>query len=407
MERKLLFEIKNKTNLALILLLSVSAFLIIVSLSNIIFANQADEGYYLHYAKYISDNGIAHLPELFKFYLGDKANWAYPNPFRIGFIIISALFVKVFGNSFFSLSLLSIFSFFAFLLTNFHFIKKYFNERIALLTVALLAFSPLNMAMARRALMDSTSNLFICLAVWLFLDSLKEYRFLKTLLFVLVYSAAILIRENSMLLSIFFLAYIFFRSNVLKANKARTIDMLSSTLIPFLAVGIIYILAAGGVSQVITTAKIILSSPKTNLYAINFGSGPWFRYLIDFMLLSPWVLLLFIGFIFYYSMKDKEQEEVNYLLFFFLSSIIIFSFFTKNIRYLIFLDMPMRLFAILMLNELIKRIFRDRSASILIILVMAIVCFDYANFYVLFIHQGIYDPVSYWLLQAQHIIRWK
>jgi len=407
MERKLLFEIKNRTNLALILLISISVFFIIKSLANIIFANQADEGYYLYYAKSISDNGITHFPDLFKFYLGDKANWVYPSPLRIGFITISSLFAKIFGNSFISLSLLSLFSFVVFLIVNFHFIKKYFSEKIALLSVALLAFSPINMAMARRALMDSTANLFICLAVWLFLDSLKEDRLLKKILFVLAYSAAILIRENSALLSIFFLAYILIRSSIIRENKARIADILTTTFIPFIIVGIAYIVAAGGVSQVANTARIILNSPKTNLYAINFGSGPWFRYLIDFMLLSPWVLILFIGFIFYYIMKDKGQEEVNYLLFFFLSSIIIFSFFTKNIRYLIFLDMPLRLSAILMLNELTKRIFKDRFFVALFIIVLLVSLSDYRSFDYLFVKNGIYDPVSCWLLQASRIIPWK
>jgi len=406
MERKSLLNLENKTLLILILVICILFCLLSMSMSNITFASKADEGYYLSYASYIANNGLSSFPKLFKFYLENKENWVYPNPLRIGFIILSALFVKIFGNSFFSLSLLSLFSFYTFLLISFYFIRKYFDEKIALLALILLAFSPLNMAMARRALMDATFNLFMTSSIWLFFESLKERKNIKTILFVLIYASTILIKENSVLLSFIFVFYIFIHRKLFR-TPIKLMDFLNVTLFPFAIVGSLYVIMAGGIHQAINTIGIILNSPQSNQYAILFGSGPWFRYLIDFMLLSPWVFILSLGFFFFYFTKEEWQEKIFYLLTISVGLVILLNFFTKNVRYLIALDMPLRLFAVLMLSELTKRIFKKNWFSVLIISVIVIAFFDFSNFYNLFVKHSIYDPITYWLLAIQHIIPYK
>jgi len=392
--------------LALLFIFAVSFTAISFGFKNLKFAANADEGYYLKYAAYIGDKGVSGFPDLFRDYTENQQNWLFPNPLRIGFIILSSIWLNIFGYSFLNLAYLSLFCFYAFLFACFYFVKKYFGKNSALLFTVLLAFSPLNMAMARRALMDSCSNLFMVLSVWLFFDTLRENKIFKTALFILVYSFTILVKESSVLLSIFFIFYILIRRGVFK-KPVRPRDFLAATLLPFGIVGIVYVIAAGGMSYVMDTAEIIIKSPQTNQYAIMFGSGPWFSYIIDWILLSPWVAVLAIAFPLYYITKDEWEEAIFYLILFSITLIFLFSFFTKNIRYLIILDMPIRLFAILMLNELRLRIFKDKAFIMLVFIVIAVSFSDYSNFYNLFVRHDIYDPVTQWLLQAQHIIPWK
>lgn len=385
------------------LIILISFFLIFSSFKYLRFAERVDEGYYLKYATYINNNGIGKFPDLFKDYIENKDNWLFPSPLRIGFILLSAVSMKIFGNTFFSLSLLSFVSYLAFLIVSFYFTRKYFDEKIALLLTILLAFSPLNMAMARRALMDSTANLFYILSIWLFFDLLNKKSNLKYIIFVFIFSFSILVKETAALFSLVFILYMFFYRYSLK-GPINLKDILSVTVFPYAIVGLVYMSFAGGGSYILDIAKIILTSPKTNQYAIFYGSGPWFRYLIDFMLLSPWVLILSVGFIFYYLTSREFDSRILYFLIILVSILSIFNIFTKNIRYVIMLDMPMRLFAIVMLKNIFEAKIPKYSTIITAVIVITISIFDYINFNNLFVRQGIYDPVSFHLLRGKHLI---
>ena len=50
----------------------------------------------------------------------------------------------------------------------------------------------------------------------------------------------------------------------------------------------IYSLAQRTTVTTIAAASHAFLSPATNEYAIRYGSGAWFRYPIDELLMSPW-----------------------------------------------------------------------------------------------------------------------
>ncbi|MCX5704328.1 MAG: glycosyltransferase family 39 protein [Candidatus Omnitrophica bacterium] len=386
-----------------LLIVTLSLSLLSLNLKNIIFGERVDEGYYLAYANHISHKGIGGYADLFSSYLGNQKNWLFPNPLRAGFILLSSLFVTIFGSDFFSLTYLSLFSYCILLFICFYFTRKYFDEKIAVLFTLLLAFSPLNMAMARRALIESTLNLFSILSIWLFFGLLKNRSNWKYILFISVYSFTILVKETAVLLSSIFVIYLIFHKFVFKKGVYLK-DFLSTTLIPFAIAGFIYINLAGSLSNVIGTVKIVLASPETNQYAILFGSGPWFRYIIDYIILSPWVAILCIGFIFYYLLSKEYDEKTVYFLLVLIVPFLLFNIFTKNIRYVMILDVPMRLFSVLILKKLAEYKFPKYAFILIITLVITLSIFDYLNFRSLFLREGIYDPVSFLLLRAKHII---
>jgi 4-amino-4-deoxy-L-arabinose transferase-like glycosyltransferase len=385
-----------------LIIAAVSCFIVISTFKGMQFAPQADEGYYFKYASHILHNGLGGFPLLFKDYTEDQQNWLFPNPLRIGYIALAAVWFYIFGTSFASLAYLSLFCFAGFLLISFYFIKKYFDGKTALLCGTLLAFSPLGMAMARRALTESAVNFLMTLSVWLFWGMIREAKTRKTVLFVLVYAFTVLVKETGALLSVFFVVYMLLRRYVFKA-PVRLSVILSATLFPALIVAAAYALASSDMSRVAAIIRIVLFSPKTNQYAILLGSGLWFRYLIDFMMLSPWVCILAIGFFVRYLAGSEYKEPCLYFIAYAAAFVFFANFFTKNIRYINFIDMPMRLFAVLMLSDIIKRHFKKHGFAVLAILVILISLQDYANFYDLFLRKGIYDPVTFNILQGRLI----
>ncbi|MBU1868595.1 glycosyltransferase family 39 protein, partial [Patescibacteria group bacterium] len=311
MERKY-FEKMNfgKHNLLFLLIFSIAVILLSFTYKNIVFNLAADEGLYLKYSTEVGQNGISAFKGMFKDYLSNPQNRITQNPLRVGYIILSSLWLRFFGYSISNLAYLSLFSYCIFLLLGFCFARKYLQPELAVIFILLLAFSPINMAMARRALIDSTFNLFIFSSIWLFFENIKKRNTLKTSIFIALYSFTILIKEGAAILSVFFVLYIFIRKLTTKAD-IRLTDILSVTIVPFMIAGFGYVILIGDLSLFFSVAKSVVTSPGVNAYAVYFCSGPWFRYLIDFIVLSPWVFILAVGFIFYYITGNEIREEIN------------------------------------------------------------------------------------------------
>ncbi len=402
MERRLLSSfLTDKRTFLFFVLLLVSFALIQPTLQSVEFRILADEGFYLRYGTYIGDHGIEGFKKLFELYTQDPSN-QFPNPLRIGFILLSVFWLKAFGYSFLGLAHLSLFSFLVFLCVSFYFSSKYFDKDTGLCYAVLLAFSTLALAMARRALSESTIQLFVALSLWMFWSLIQERSPLKYVGFILAFSLAILMKETNILLSLIFAIYLLLRKLLFK-KEVRLMDFLSVSVFPFLIVGITYLFVAG-LANTLQTIGIILHSPKTNPHAIAFGQGPWYRYIIDFMLLSPWVVLCSIGFIFSYLLSDRRGELQALFLVFAMLGFVLFNFFTKNVRYVMMLDIPIRLFTVLLLKEIVSQRVARHATAVLTLLILWIALSDYVNFYTLFLEQGIYDPISHVLLKSKRFI---
>jgi 4-amino-4-deoxy-L-arabinose transferase-like glycosyltransferase len=365
----------------------------------------ADEGYYLKYASAIANKGLSEFRNLFTDYVGHEENWVFPNPLRVGLIFISAIWCRIFGNSFVALAYLSFLSYLLLIIINYLFCSKIFGRDKATLLAFLVAFSPLNMAMSRRALSDSLTTLFLLMSIWLFLDMIdRDNSVVKKIIFVLIFSFTILIKETSALLVIPFFVFMIIYQSKFK-GKIRLSDFLYLLVYPAIIVSVIYLISAGSIFKIIEVGRVVSTAVKTNSYAILYGSGSGLRYIIDYLLLSPWVLILTVGYLFYMILHfdDSEISEV-YFSIVLLVSLFMFSFLTKNIRYIMVLDLPLRLFSILMLKKLFEKRFSKHAVILLVFSVLAICVFDYFNFEYLFLKRDIYDPVTFLLLEAKHII---
>lgn len=387
-----------------------AAFIICLSLSllsagfrKITFYPLADEGYYFKYAVYISEHGFSGFNALFNAYLANARDWVFPSPLRIAYISFSALWLKAFGAAFINLAYFSLFCFALFLMVNFYFSSRYMGYRLSLLLLILLSFSPLNLSMSRRCLAESCLLLFSSSALWLFLEALRKRSTGKLLAFAVIYSLSVLVKESAFLLLIFFAAcHLWLRYFVKRAVPLKEIFWIY--LAPCLILTALY-LKLGVLAQILPMAKIILESPGLNPYAVIFGSGSWLRYIIDYLLLSPAVALLAIAFIIVSCVRDDLRREwVWFFLLYFGINFAIFNFFTKNLRYVMMLDLPLRIFALLMLEEITRRFFPQKQVLAMFILVAAIAASGYLRFNHFFVAQGIYDPVSFFLLKAERII---
>lgn len=368
----------------------------------------ADEGYYFMYAKAIKDKGLGQFPVLFEHHMNDKVAQLFPHPARIGHVMLTALWFKIFPNTFVWLARFSFFCFVLFLLVSFYFSGKFFGRQIAYLYTVLLSSSPLIMASGRRALQDACVNLFWCLAVWFFLDFLTSRKRSKFIFFLAAYSFSITLKESSMILFVFFaLGFLLYKYKY--KVEISNWYLAGVTFIPVLAVGLAYVLLIKGPANVFTLFKFILSvhfpSAITNSYSL-FGRGPWYKYIIDYILVTPITSVLCIGYLFYFFVSRKFEEKITYFMLFFL---VIFSIFgnlkyTKIIRFVSILEISVSLFAVFMLQQLFRQKNENFERYCVFAAVLIIFLVNYSGFLYLFVERDIYDPISVWLLKAREII---
>ena len=373
------------------------------------FIKDADEGYYFKFADIIAEKGISAFPPLIKSYAIDTQAHLYPPPSRVGHILLTALWFKIFGASFINLAKFSFFCYTLFILACFYFSKKIFSKNISYPFTLLVSSSPLIMAMGKRALMDSNVNLFWALSIWSFIDFLISKKKKKFSIFLLIYSFSIMVKESSLALMVFFIAFFLIHKYYFK-NSISDLYLLGIIFIPLVLVGTFYISLLGGIANFISLIKGLLDthfgSVKLSKYAVLFCSGAWYRYIIDYLLLSPITTLLFIGYTGYILVSRKWEWKITYFLLCFLIIFVVFSSlkYSKVVRFVIILDMVINLCSVIMLYELFRIKNKNKQALWVFISVIAIFFVNYLNFNYLFCELNIYDPVTYWLLMAKKII---
>ncbi len=390
----------------LLVLMALASVLVSSNLGKNSYQLKADEGVYLHYAVQVAQQGLPAFPALFKGYLqGKRENQYFPTPLRLTTIGVDALAVRLWGPRPESLQRVSWLSFLALLVLVFWSFRGRFGDWAAYGTTLLLAVSPLHLAMARRALSDSWVALLTVASLMLFLRFLLDASRPRQWLWVsLLYGAAFLARESSVILipvSWALMGWHAFRSR----RRIALWPFLSVSLIPLAGAALLCALAAGGVMPAWKTLSVTCASVATNTYALHYGSGSWFRYVVDALLISPWTVLLYLlglGALLAGRSEDARLRAWMLVPILFVGCL---AWGTKNIRYALALEVPIRLGAVFFLwwvtlgeKETVVR------WIVLALAIAGIAWLDVRSFSDLFVARQMYDPVSFNLLAARQFL---
>lgn len=392
--------------LGAILLLILVAAALLPTLDSVVYSSQgSDEAFYRHYAATIQAEGLGAFPGLSQAYLANESQWLYPSPIRVGFIAVAAAWMSLWGATFSSLSLLSVASHLALVAVCVLGLFRCLGAWRALLVAALVGFSPLLLGLGRRALQDSFVTLAGAVCLVLFLHCCERRHPGWKVAFCLCFAFAILAKETALLLAPPLALFAWYRAREMEAPRQLWWNLVALGGAPLLAMAA-WVPAAGGIQPLVDIIRITVASPSTNPYAIQFGSGPWFRYLLDFLLLSPWVVLLAVAFA-GKSMSEWVQgrESRPLPLYCLLVTVLLvaeYSMFTKNVRYLALLELPLCIMAVLMICALLERLRWPRASAGLAVALISLG--GYLQFSRIFLEWGVYDTVTQNLLRALSIV---
>lgn len=387
-------------NIVLTLVFIIGIFLRIHFLGASTHYSKGDENFYVEYARYMAQDKGASIKTLIADYIEKKEWHAYPTPIRTGHIILSSLWMKMM-NRFDNAALLYMSCFFGILslFLGYLVVKRLLGEKIAFLSLTLFTVSPLNLALSKRALQDPAVYFFIILSLYLFYEMLKNRNIFWQITFMSSFFISIMLKETSVMLAGFLLLFIFVEKAFFN-RELKLIPALSGIILTLTAALVTYIGLTGSVDKLIELVRIILLTPMTNPYVIEYQSGSFFRYLYDFFLISPATLVLTMVFLFLYiTGKDFKNEPRGYLVIFFAVFYTIFSLFNKNVRAVLPLDFPIRIFSSIVIYDAFKALPKKRDLMALALIIF-IALIDFSIFKHIFVTCDVYDPVTYNLRMA-------
>ncbi len=365
---------------------------------------RADEGWYLFYARRVAADGPSAFPDLFREYLEDPlASRLFPSPIRVTTIVAGALAVRLEGAQPEALAHVSLAAFVGLLVLVFLGTRAAFGARAAAATTLLLSVSPLHLGMARRALSDSLNATLALAALGLCLHALGGATRRRWWLASMAFAVAFLGRELNLVLVPIALVLVGARA-ARRGEWPAPAAVAHVSVIPLALAAIVASLAAGGVAPAWRAFAGTIGQPATNAYALAYGGGPWFRYLLDALLLSPWPPLLFIVWLGYLAGSAVDDERAWAWALVPVLFVACAAPFPKFVRWALAIDAPLRLGAVLLLERLLQRTGARQSAALLAVAVGLLMMVDVGGFRRLFVAGDIYDPTTAILAAARDVV---
>jgi 4-amino-4-deoxy-L-arabinose transferase-like glycosyltransferase len=364
-----------------------------------------DEGLYRNYVNSIIHEGLSEYPVIVDHYIEvqRQLTGSILPPVRFLFILSAYLWHCIFGTEALA-ALHDVAAFFSVLTL---FLAATFSWRLkgrawALGVAALMSCAPTQIHMSQHALVDGFFTFWALLSVWLLWENLRAPR--KPVLLVLYtisLSLLVLTKENSFFVFVALLA-------LMVANRwlgfgSVTKEILVCTFVGPLFGVVALVFLAGGIETLLTVYKLSVGKNYTLTYAIVTGDGPWHRYLMDLLLVSPLVLLLAIGSVF---RLDRTKTAELYLTIFITASYAIMCNvkYGMNLRYANMWDMPLRFLAF---SQLVTwgSLLRKYQTAVITAAVLLICAFELRQYVVLFVQHPLYELITEGLLRALRILK--
>lgn len=268
--------------------------------------------------------------------------------------------------------------------------------------MAFMAASPLSIHMSAHAFVDGFFAFWATLSLWLLWENLQRPHH-RALLAALAIALALMViaKENA--------AFVFAAlAAVVAVNRWAKFGTVTLPLViaGFLGTltGVALLTAlAGGPGTFASIYTSLVSKAQNLSFAIATGDGPWHRYILEWIILDPFVLLLAASGIFTLSARHPAHRFLLVFLgvsYAFMSSIR----YGMNLRYTTIWALPLCAFAAAQLLALTARL-GARGALVSIVLFAAICAYDLRQYRLFFIDARIYELTPMSLLRAVNIVK--
>jgi len=365
-----------------------------------------DEDFYRRYLTMIDAKGLSGYPATVRTYVAAQRdlNWAIIPPTRVTFIASAYLWQFVSRSSPLS-SLHAVSCLFTVLGLA---VAGVFAWRLgglpkALGITALMSCAPLQIQMAQRAYIDGVFACCALLTLWMLWENLRapnHYGWLAG--YIVSMALMVMTKENAAFVFVSIIGIIVLNAWI--SIGKITAALLVASLLGLLLGLFVLTLAAGGINTLAEVYRINVEKSYLTSYAVQTGDGPWFRYALDLLIMSPVVTLLAIAGFLNFEQYDKPTAYFAFILV--LTYVVMANVrYGMNLRYASIWDMPLRWIALGQLTAIAGTI-PQRFGRFFIVFGVALLCLvDLRQYLLFFAENGIYDPIPESMLRALNILK--
>jgi len=364
-----------------------------------------DEGLYRGYVEQLSEKGVTRYPEIVRGYIERQMKLpdAILPPTRFLYIFAGYLWHSVFHIESLA-SLRTVSSFFS-ILTLALAATLAWRMQGPIWSVALAALvvcAPTQIHMSQHALIDGFFSFWALLTLWLLWENLQRPRHWVWLVgYTVALALLALAKENAFFVWMAIVA-VLAANRWLQYGRVCPQLLIATILGPILGFIVLSILA-GGADVLARTYQLFITKNYTLPYIIKTGDGPWQRYLVDLLLVSPVIVILAIGALF---RIDRTQRAELFLMMFIAGSYVVMCNlkYGMNLRFANMWDVPLRFLALGTLVGLVAPLRQGRN-YILALAVATICAFELRQYLVLFVEHSLHELATEGLLRALSILK--
>jgi hypothetical protein len=268
--------------------------------------------------------------------------------------------------------------------------------------LALLAASPLSIHLGQHAMIDGVFAFWAVLNLWLLWENLQRPHNSRLLAaFAVSLAFMVITKENSAFVYVA-LCGLLVTNHFAKFGQCTRELLIVGVAGP--AAGLVALIClAGGTAQFIEIYRLLVSKAETLTYAIKTGDGPWYRYLVDLMLLSPLVLVFAIGGAF--SQIRSNRAYVYLVAFVGFSYLIMCNIrYGMNLRYASIWDLPLRALAAAQVGAIATRFGRWQAVAAAAVIV-GLCAYDLRQYLIFFADGQLYELATGGLLYVVKILK--
>lgn len=364
-----------------------------------------DEGLYREYVNALSNGGLGSYPDIVQGYIDvqKKLPGSILPPLRFLYIFTAYAWHSIFGSQALE-ALRQVAAFFSMLTLA---LAAMFVWRIRGMTwtiavAALMAVAPTQLHISQHALVDGFFTFWALLVLWLFWENLQAPRDWRWLVgYIVALALLVLTKENSFFVWIALVALLV-TNRWLQFGTVTREFVIATLLGPLLGV-VVLVFLAGGIDVFIQSYQLSVGKNFQLPYAILTGDGPWYRYLVDLLLVSPIVLLLALATIF--RLNRTMKPELFLSIFIAASYLVMCNVkYGMNLRYANMWDMPLRFLAFSQIVALASWV-KSYRAAVIAAAVIFLAAIEFHQYIILAVRYPLYELVTYDLLLALKILK--
>ncbi len=365
-----------------------------------------DEHGYMVFVKQIQTAGLWNYDAVVKVYV--ERQYSQPDAVvpatRVGFLAPAVIIGEVFHlNEFRALRATTATAGVLMLLLSALFAYRMGGTPAMLSMAALVATAPLQIYLSQRALIDGYFAFWAIAALWLTWENLQQPRHWGWLSsYVASLTILVLTKENAafVVCAIFALLLL---NRFLKVGTVTPHILLATIIGPLIAT---LILAAmvGGVWEWVQFNRMFVAKSRTNFYSIIAQDGPWYRYAVDFVILSPLLIAFACGGIFQIQRSDRAGI---FMAAFLVLSVGLMSTvqYGISLRYAAFCEIPLCWLACSQAIALSKRSARFRQPLLAALILLVLSVLGVSQYLRFFAGGAVYDPTTDALVRASGMVK--